>query len=574
MEKINVIEVFKSIQGEGNECGVITTFIRLGGCSFRCSFCFTENTKIQTPTGHVRIADLKVGDKVLAYNGHEIVEDTVVTNYKRWVQKEDMVKIVLDNNHKKPIFCTKEHPFFIKGQWVQAKDIKPGDEIYSMNYSKWRMKNKNPMQNEQIKQKAIQTCIDKGHYEEASKRLKQKWQEEEFRNLNIERMTNDNPMWRDDVLAKNAKSHNYKKSGPEKTFETICELLKLDVSHNNELTIGRYLPDFVVNGQNKVIEVYDSSFMFYKLPDGTIGKRDSEWEFYKWEYYTQRGYDCICIDINQIHDEHYIQNLVDFVYSDKQEFHNGTKVVSVQVPTDRQMAAVSGDKTGCYVYNVETNDTHTFFAQCLLVHNCDSKQTWEPGKNGEMLTVDETVTRIEEMATNHVTITGGNPAIWKEPMEQLLIQLKIKGYKISMETQGDIYRDWMCLVDNLVISPKNIPNLPITVDEYKRNIQKIITMRSQGQNLGLVTIIKTPIFTQKDLDWFKEFVDFKGEYKIYLSVGNDWVYMEDETEFRKLILQRYKWLIETVIEDKWFCDRHASVLPQIHTLVWTNISGV
>ena len=205
---------------------------------------------------------------------------------------------------------------------------------------------------------------------------------------------------------------------------------------------------------------------------------------------------------------------------------------------------------------------------------CDSKQTWKPGENGEMLTVDETVQRIQEMGTKHVTITGGNPAIWDKPMEQLLMQLNIKGYKISMETQGDIYRDWMFLVDNLVISPKNIPNLPITVEQYKENIQKIITMRSSVKEFDLVTVIKTPIFSQKDLDWFKEFVNFEGTYKIYLSVGNDWIYMENETEFRKLILQRYKWLIETVVQDKWFCDRDTSVLPQIHTLVWTNISGV
>ncbi|MFA6514040.1 MAG: radical SAM protein [Patescibacteria group bacterium] len=43
MEKtINIIEKFKSIQGEGIHSGLPTFFIRLAGCNLRCSYCDTK----------------------------------------------------------------------------------------------------------------------------------------------------------------------------------------------------------------------------------------------------------------------------------------------------------------------------------------------------------------------------------------------------------------------------------------------------------------------------------------------------------------------------------------------------
>ena len=42
MEKIKVIEIFDSIEGEGSLIGYPTTFIRLEGCNLRCSWCDTK----------------------------------------------------------------------------------------------------------------------------------------------------------------------------------------------------------------------------------------------------------------------------------------------------------------------------------------------------------------------------------------------------------------------------------------------------------------------------------------------------------------------------------------------------
>lgn len=40
-DKLEVTEIFDSIEGEGKRVGTLTTFIRLTGCNLRCSYCDT-----------------------------------------------------------------------------------------------------------------------------------------------------------------------------------------------------------------------------------------------------------------------------------------------------------------------------------------------------------------------------------------------------------------------------------------------------------------------------------------------------------------------------------------------------
>ena len=54
---MKLIEIFKSIEGEGIRAGMPVTFIRLAGCNLRCSYCDTKysyneeanNAEIITP---------------------------------------------------------------------------------------------------------------------------------------------------------------------------------------------------------------------------------------------------------------------------------------------------------------------------------------------------------------------------------------------------------------------------------------------------------------------------------------------------------------------------------------------
>lgn len=43
--KYKVVEIFKSLQGEGFNTGKEVVFIRLSGCNLKCSFCDTNHEK-------------------------------------------------------------------------------------------------------------------------------------------------------------------------------------------------------------------------------------------------------------------------------------------------------------------------------------------------------------------------------------------------------------------------------------------------------------------------------------------------------------------------------------------------
>ena len=42
---MKIIEIFKSLQGEGLTQGVVTTFVRLAGCNLRCAWCDTPQSR-------------------------------------------------------------------------------------------------------------------------------------------------------------------------------------------------------------------------------------------------------------------------------------------------------------------------------------------------------------------------------------------------------------------------------------------------------------------------------------------------------------------------------------------------
>jgi len=64
---MNVMEVYRSVQGEGTLMGVPTTFVRFFACNLRCSWCFVPETPILLVDRTWRqLGDLQVGDMVLA----------------------------------------------------------------------------------------------------------------------------------------------------------------------------------------------------------------------------------------------------------------------------------------------------------------------------------------------------------------------------------------------------------------------------------------------------------------------------------------------------------------------------
>src|SRR3989338_2177669 len=88
---------------------------------------FLKNTPVRTPDGDVNIQDLKVEDVVYSYDSGSIVESKVK---KLYVYERDRYLVINDR-----IKVTKEHPFYIDGNWIKAKDIRIGDRLLLFDLS-------------------------------------------------------------------------------------------------------------------------------------------------------------------------------------------------------------------------------------------------------------------------------------------------------------------------------------------------------------------------------------------------------------------------------------------------------
>lgn len=149
--KLPVVEIFYSIEGEGKRAGFPTVFIRLAGCNLRCKYCFGANTRVNTSNGYKKISELKIGDSVFSWDGEKVVEDKVINVFKRKVSRDEMRRLVVDlGGNRSKIYVTKNHPFYVKGEWRSVDSLSVGDEIYYFDYNAWRMKYRNPMQNKEI----------------------------------------------------------------------------------------------------------------------------------------------------------------------------------------------------------------------------------------------------------------------------------------------------------------------------------------------------------------------------------------------------------------------------------------
>ncbi|MFV2070978.1 MAG: 7-carboxy-7-deazaguanine synthase QueE, partial [Pirellulales bacterium] len=87
---------------------------------------------------------------------------------------------------------------------------------------------------------------------------------------------------------------------------------------------------------------------------------------------------------------------------------------------------------------------------------CDTPYaSWSP--EGDDLSVDEIVTRIEEWDATHVVLTGGEPMLHAEliPLSNRLTTL---GRHVTVETAGTLYLPVAC--DLMSVSPKLSNSLP------------------------------------------------------------------------------------------------------------------
>ena len=211
---------------------------------------------------------------------------------------------------------------------------------------------------------------------------------------------------------------------------------------------------------------------------------------------------------------------------------------------------------------------------------CDSAFTWNGEEKATMMTATEVFLELVKIGSvegtanfNHVTISGGNPALIGEPMAELVEMLHTAGFEVGLETQGTFWKDWMAEIDDLTISPKppssgmktDFDKLDMVIDNLDNHAVEIAD--------GVVTAnhtLKVVIFNDEDFEYAKIIAKRYEGVPFFVSVGNEDA--KEDGDISSRLLSKLDWLWGKVLADPECNDWKP--LPQLHTLVWANKRAV
>lgn len=194
---------------------------------------------------------------------------------------------------------------------------------------------------------------------------------------------------------------------------------------------------------------------------------------------------------------------------------------------------------------------------------CDSLHAVLPEqikKHATMMYQQEIFKRINELVPNQingmwVTLTGGDPVMWD--LSTLVTSLQTVGYRIAVETQGQLWKEWLAQCNLVTCSPKG-PSSGMA-DKFDRGM-----LRFYQANIPRTFVLKFVIFGEEDLAWAEEVKASAPDIPVYLSAGTP--SNVRDVDLDGMILEQYRWLTDAVLgKPKW---HGATVLPQLHTLLW------
>ena len=349
---------------------------------FKTYGCFVSNTYINTPTKQTKISNLNVGDEVLAWNGEKIVNNKIKEIKKRQVSKEELIVVTFQREayrkNMKPnkfnLICTKEHVFWNADNTpILAQDLQVNQELYEITEKELRVltniRHRKEFKKQLSKQmKKINKKIDHSALPQNQKGYVAK-------NPELKRKRNKEAslkMWQSPNYVENWKKGmaNINWKNPTKLEQKFINFFE---EHKIPLTWcagnkwiqtknGAISPDFLLEGTNKVVEVYTKKMPLF-MQDRSD---DSNYVEERTSLFNSAGYKCLCLAI---------ENMTNSLVPKINNFlHNGMKIIDIQpINHLNSLKGSEKDENGIWVYDLVLEDgAHVYFSKRVGSHNCGS----------------------------------------------------------------------------------------------------------------------------------------------------------------------------------------------------------
>jgi len=589
---IPVSEIFgPTVQGEGPDIGRTCLFLRVSSCPVQCPGCFKAGTKIRMADGDFKwIEDVVIGDVVLSY---DIGRGVFVPGEVSATMQHDVGEVYRLRTTASPssavTYVTGEHPVLVRDKgWVLVRELEVGDHILHFDSSTW-MSQFNPMKNSVVVKKMVATSRSLGNYVNIGDRL----QTPEARRVIRERMSNDNPMTHPGVAIKgflNRKDRG-KVAISEEFVMRVAGYLGLQFVGDGSLVVGGKFPDFIVKGTKKLVEVWDASQTDRR-------GRNEEWEGKRRSAFEAEGYTVLFLPVTpylamagarkkRVRQEaraeiKRVRRLIsEFV-------HNGKEVYGVEKITPdirpkmwNRLAGASDRKLR--VYNFEVEGTHTYVADGMVVHNCDTGYTWNGKEKGTPMTAPQIITQLRKLTYPEpgrligdlgLVISGGEPLLYyrSSVIAEVLNDLSIPFKWVGLETSGYAgnqpleqvpFMRFLREFSTVCLSPKITPCLHgrQTDEELEQNIDTFMQLCDVGptDQLSFKFVVRDIRDIDAILACSKRHDDFITYLPTYLMpYGND----------REAILSSIEILIPTAAKYGF------RITPRLQALLWGARRGV
>lgn len=102
------------------------------------TLCFEKGTLILTDKGLRPIENIEIGDNVWSYN-----LDNKTNELKEVISlsQHETTELLIISTENTEIKCTADHPFFVDGKWIKAKDLQKSNEFLSFDNNKHKIHN-------------------------------------------------------------------------------------------------------------------------------------------------------------------------------------------------------------------------------------------------------------------------------------------------------------------------------------------------------------------------------------------------------------------------------------------------